>query len=159
MTHHYRTRLLTLFAALALGLVVLPTVVASATTGTMQITTDTTLTEDHNGQIQITADNVTLDCAGYKVIGPAAPSESDVGIRVHFVSGVTVRNCDVSGFAVGIILWGTDGSTIEGNTTHDNVTGVGAAGIGFHGDLDRRRKVQQRAQAAEQAIDRLGIEQ
>ena len=34
---------------------------ASATSGTMIVVTDTTLTEDHQGDIVIAADNITLD--------------------------------------------------------------------------------------------------
>jgi hypothetical protein len=37
---------------------------ASATSGTLVITSNTTLTEDHTGNIVIGADGVTLDCAG-----------------------------------------------------------------------------------------------
>ena len=111
----------------------LPTLAASATTGTMSITTDTTLMEDHFGQIQIAADGITLDCAGHEVVGPAAPSELDIGIQVHFRSGVTVRNCDVSGFAIGISLHDTENTTIDSNTLHDNVTGDVPVGIALNG--------------------------
>jgi hypothetical protein len=48
---------------LVLGL--MPTV--SATSGTLVITSNTTLTEDHAGEIVIAADGVTLDCAGHLV--------------------------------------------------------------------------------------------
>jgi parallel beta-helix repeat protein len=91
----------------------------------MQITSDTTLTEDHNGQIVIIADDVTLDCDGYKVTGIG----SGIGIDMNGRSGVTVRNCDVSGFAAGINLSLTDESLIEDNSVHDNVGGDFPCGI------------------------------
>ena len=53
--------------ALALVAVVAPP--ATASSGTLVITSDTTLTEDHQGNIVIEADNVTLDCAGHTVQG------------------------------------------------------------------------------------------
>jgi hypothetical protein len=82
------------------------------------ITTDTTFSADLLNcptgvgllGLDIGEDNITLDCDGHKVTGTG--SGGGVGIRVLFRSGVTVRNCDVSGFSAGIILWGTRGTTV-----------------------------------------------
>ena len=120
MKHRHGTRLWTLFAALALCFVVLPTGLASATVGTMQITTDTTLTEDHNGTIEINADNVILDCDGHNVTGIGSGN----GIEVFNRSGATVRNCHVSGFEKGIHANNLQNSVLTGNTVTDN-TDVG----------------------------------
>ena len=65
-----------------------------ATTGTLTITTDTTLTEDHFGNIVIAADGVTLDCAGFNVVGTG----TGTGISVSGRTGVTVKNGNVRGF-------------------------------------------------------------
>ena len=89
---------------------------ASATSGTLFVASDTTLTEDHNGSIVIAENNVTLDCAGFQVIGP---DQLD-GIHLQGRSGVTVQNCHVGGFLVGIKLDGSSGNYIIGNTSTGN---------------------------------------
>jgi parallel beta-helix repeat protein len=89
---------------------------ANASSGVLVITTDTTLTEDHQGPIVVAADGVTLDCAGHALTGPGT-----FGILVHLRSGVTVRSCDVSGFEHGINVAASTRSTVTGNTSHDNV--------------------------------------
>lgn len=106
-----------------------PALSASATSGVMQINADTTLTEDHAGQIVINADNVTLDCAGHRVTGAAAGS----GIELQNRTGATVRNCDVSGFRNGIYLGDSSGNTVEKNHVHDNTLGDLPAGIAVWG--------------------------
>ena len=83
---------------------------------TMQVAVDTTLTEDHNGHIEITADDVTLDCAGHAVEGVGFGT----GIDVTNQTGVTVRNCDVSGFKDGFNASEASGNTLIGNTARDN---------------------------------------
>jgi parallel beta-helix repeat protein len=113
------TRLsLALVASVAMALVVGPT--AGATSGTLVITTDTTLTEDHEGNVLVQADHVALDCAGHQISGSGF-----AGVRIDFRRGVTVRNCDVSGFFHGIVMLGASETTIENNHAHDNA----AAGI------------------------------
>jgi parallel beta-helix repeat protein len=87
-----------LTAALALVFVAAPT--ASASSGTMVVSTTTTLTEDHYGNIQITASNVTLDCGGHVVFGPGVPGFAG-GIQVEVgLNAVTVKRCGVTGFDV-----------------------------------------------------------
>jgi len=108
--------------AFALCVALLPAVAVSATTGTMQITTDATLTEDHSGPIDVMADNVTLDCDGHTVTG----SGTGHGIDVDYRTGVTVRNCTVSGFDMGIDLQTSDGNVVTGNTV------TGNSGDGIH---------------------------
>ncbi len=89
---------------------------AQATSGYLPVASDTTLAEDHQGQIEVVADGVTLDCAGHRVTG------SDfAGILLQGRQGVTVRNCDVSGFFHGIAVLAASKNTLRQNTTHDNV--------------------------------------
>jgi len=101
---------------------------------TLTITTDTTLTEDHVGQIIIDADGVTLDGDGHKVIGPGpyvmiwglyeecniSGPRMPTGILLEGRTGVTVENCRVTGFSWGFFLGGSDGNTLQGNTANDN---------------------------------------
>jgi hypothetical protein len=88
---------------------------APATTGTMVITTDTTLTEDHDAGsvdvgIEFAADDVTLDCAGYTVSGGGIGS----GILIEGHTGVTVKNCLVTAFSSGIVIGGSS-KTLRAN--------------------------------------------
>ena len=46
------------------------------------------------------ADGITLDCAGHSIIGPGSGN----GIYLRDRTGVTVRNCHVSNFEIGIKL-------------------------------------------------------
>ena len=105
--------------ALVIGLVIVGALSApaTATTGTLTITTDTVLTEDHFGDIVIAADGVTLDGAGHTVTGLG----SDYGILLIGRTGVTVKNCTVTGFQVGgIELRDSNGCTLENNTATSN---------------------------------------
>ena len=90
---------------------------ASATSGTWTITSDTTLTEDHYGSIVLDGDGdgVTLDCAGFSVVGPSLDELVQAGIVVAFQSGVTIRNCTVQGFARGISLDSSSATTVVAN--------------------------------------------
>ena len=97
---------------------------------TLTITTDTTLTEDHFGNIVIDADNVTLDGNGYMIIGPGSDTwicdpntghfSLSTGILLEGRTGVTVKNCHVIGFQDGFFLYDSDGNTLKGNTAKDN---------------------------------------
>jgi parallel beta-helix repeat protein len=98
---------------------------------TLTITTDTILTEDYfNTTIVIDADGVTLDGDGHRIIGPSPdyvicdPDTGDVswtvGILLEGRTGVTVKNCRVTGFAYGFFLNDSDGNTLQGNTANDN---------------------------------------
>jgi parallel beta-helix repeat protein len=109
-------RRVVLVVAFVAALLAVPSVQVAATSGTLSVTTDTTLTEDHDGDIVIDMDNVTLDCAGHTVTGTG----SGIGIWADFRTGVTVKNCDVSGFQDGIQLSNTASSTLVGNSAHDN---------------------------------------
>ena len=89
---------------------------AYATNGTLTITEDTTLTEDHTGDIVIVVHDVTLDCDDRTVTG----SGSGTGIRLADRTGVTVRNCHVTRFTIGFHLLGSSDNTFEENTAIGN---------------------------------------
>ena len=100
-----------------LVLVFVVSIPASAnTSGSWTIYEDTTLVEDHDGNIVIGEDGVTLDCAGHTITG----SGNGNGILLPGREGVTVRNCHVTGFDLGIFLDWSSGSTIESNLSWDN---------------------------------------
>jgi len=122
-----RRRLL-ISGVVALLLAALAPSARAGTPGTMTITSDTTLTEDHHGSIEIAADDVTLDCAGFSVIGPSPDPWPVDGVLVDQHSGVTVTNCTASGFVNGFKLQGVTDSTLVGNTATAN------EGNGFYAD-------------------------
>ena len=124
---------------------------ASGTTGTLVITEDTTLDEDHFGHIVIAADNVSLDCAGLAVVAPDLPGFAGAVSVEPGLSGITVRRCHIVGSPVngvytpdvsnsryednllesndnhGIHIDGGTGNTVVGNTSRGN----GGIGIVF----------------------------
>jgi hypothetical protein len=88
------------------------------------LTTSTTLTASlmgcrPNGLI-LGASGITLDCAGFTVEGQGV----GVGIKVPSgISGVTIQNCVVDGFATGILVGGAGSSSVmqtvvQNNTSH-----------------------------------------
>src|SRR5215207_3657183 len=95
-------------------------VAAAQTSGTLVITSDTTLTTDHQGSIVIGANDVTLDCAGYSVIGPGSDPEVVDGIVIDGHSGVTVRNCVVQQFGYGIVVRNSSAGLLEHNEVRWN---------------------------------------
>lgn len=85
---------------------------------TLTVTENVTLKSHHDGPIEIAADGVTLDCAGHNVRGAGG-----AGINVSLRSGVTIKDCSVAGFDVGILLDGSDDSVVTGNVAEANGTG------------------------------------
>ena len=99
---------------LFLGLVISSPV--SASSGTMYIFTDTTLSENHRGNIEIMTDDVKLDCAGHSVIGTG----SGIGIHLEGRTGVKVENCRVTNFTYGFLLSSSSNNVLEGNIANKN---------------------------------------
>lgn len=112
---------LTLVSVMALVAVLVPAVPTLGTSGRMSVSSDTTLTEDHLGGVDIVADDVTLDCAGNSVIGPGIDGRH--GIDLGDVSGVTVKNCTVTGFVAGFDIYSSNGNRFIGNASSGNDAG------------------------------------
>lgn len=91
---------------------------------TLLVTSDTILRDDHQGSVEVEADDVTLDCAGHTISGPGTRAEDEygfIGILLDGRTRVTVRDCRVSGFDYGILLTARFGSGSDGNRIIDNV--------------------------------------
>ena len=131
MKHRRRIRLWILFAALALGLVVLPTGSAGAFLPFELIDADTTLTEDHPGGIHIKEDNITLDCAGHSITW--VPGDEEFGILIEGFTGVTVKNCVVVGFETGVHITGSSDIEVKNTVSLSEVYGFFIGG--FHLDI------------------------
>ncbi len=97
-------------------LFLLPQPILGQTVGTLFITEDTTLTENHEGNIIVDADDVTLDCHLFSVSGTGSGN----GIELRGRSGVKVRRCNVQGFDFGFLLVDSNRNKLEENTAVDN---------------------------------------
>ena len=91
------------------------------------ITTNTTLTSDHQGPVVIGADDITLDCAGHTISGPG-----QVGIDLTFRTGVTVKRCMITGFSTALFV----SQSVGNNTFVGNLASEGGDGFTVD-DADR----------------------
>src|SRR5262245_47367809 len=89
------------------------------TSGTLNVSTDTVLSANHNGNVVVVADNVTLDCAGRTIAGGGL----ERGIFLEGRTGVTIKNCNVTGFTLGVLLFQTTNSVLTANTASGNTFG------------------------------------
>jgi len=105
----------------ALVFTLLMPVYAFATTGTMIVTTNTVLTEDHFGNIVVSANGITLDCKDFKVKG----SGTGYGIDIVGRSGVSVRFCHTENFGVGFRLQDSSNSILFKNSSTQNFSTTG----------------------------------
>ena len=127
--------ILLLATILGSSLALLPAPVFATTIGCgSTITASTTLKADigpcssSNG-LNIGASNIVLNCAGHTISG----SGPYFGIYLGGITGVTVKNCSVTGFTGGTLGSGgpvgvgfallSSGNTLIGNTANDNYIG------------------------------------
>lgn len=89
--------------------------------------------------ITISANNVTIDCNGFKIGGLAAGDSADtIGIFSNLHKNITVRNCNVRGFRRGIYLSNGSGHLIEDNRIDNSLT-VGIVAHGSNNLVQRNR--------------------
>src|SRR5689334_17389669 len=84
------------------------------------VTSSTTLTADVIGSVVVGANGITLDCAGHNVSGIISSFRTSMGIVLEGRNGVTVENCQVTGFSVGIKLISSTNNTLRGNVFNGN---------------------------------------
>jgi parallel beta-helix repeat protein len=84
------------------------------------VTRTYTLTQDVTGSIRIDEDNLTLDGAGHRVVGPG----SGDGVALFARTGVTVKNLNIQSFGNGIYIGNSSGNTLTGNTSNLNGRGI-----------------------------------
>jgi len=70
--------------------------------------------------INITSNDIILNCDGFSLIGTASIN----GINVINTTNATIKNCYVLSFANGIILTGVSASNISNNTVYYNTLGI-----------------------------------
>jgi parallel beta-helix repeat protein len=104
-----------------LGFFFFTPIYAFATTGTMSITANTILTEDHFGKIIISANGVTLDCKNFKVVGTGTGHGIDIDGRL----GVSVKFCHTQNFGVGFNLQNSSNTILFKNSSTQNFSTSG----------------------------------
>jgi hypothetical protein len=91
--------------------------------------------------IDIAANNVTIDCNGFKLGGLAAGTSSQAsGIFTDNALNATIRNCNIRGFYRGISLADSEGGghLVEDNRLDNNLT-VGISVLGENNLVQRNR--------------------
>jgi parallel beta-helix repeat protein len=72
--------------------------------------------------IEIAADDVTIDCNGFKLGGLAAgPDSQTTGIHSYNRKNAAIRHCNIRGFVNGIFLYGGSGHLVEDNRLDNNL--------------------------------------
>jgi nitrous oxidase accessory protein NosD len=88
--------------------------------------------------LTITAGEVTIDLAGFTIIGPNSSSTQTQAIQTLLLTsaelhGIAIRNGSISGFSTGVLLNGADSSIVERLRVSGvaAVTGTGINGVGI----------------------------
>ncbi len=75
--------------------------------------------------INISASDIILDCNGSNITGPGRGFlDTHSGIYVDTQSNITIKNCNIDNFAMGIWFDSTNYSLIINNTIRSSVTGI-----------------------------------
>src|SRR3972149_8640773 len=124
-------RIATSFLIITMLLSSIATIAAPAaqatTSGTLTITKNTVLSEDHYGSIIIAQDGVTLNGNGHTVTGGG----TGTGILLNHRTGVTIKNLKVKNFTTGISVGGySNNNIISGNSILHNNYGIELLGTG-----------------------------
>lgn len=111
-----------------------------STTGTWCLKQDLSSAAASGTALMVNANDVILDCNGFKLDGSTAGTATKaIGIR-STKSGVTVRHCNVRGFNMGIYLSGTAGGHVVEDNHLDSNTYMGI-GVEGDGSMIRRNAV------------------
>jgi len=107
----------------------LPATIGSS--GTWCLRADLGTAQASGNVINITRNNVTLDCNEFKIGGLAAgPDTRAIGINAVGRSNITIRNCGLRGFWYGVNLEGGSGHLVEAN----RIDGSTWVALGVEGD-------------------------
>ena len=83
-------------------------------------TSTCTLTKDIIQSVEITEDNVVLDCDGYDIAG----NGTGYGIYLSYQGNVTIKTCKIHNFAYGIYLDNSSNNNLLENDVNSNYNGV-----------------------------------
>src|SRR5690606_13062830 len=119
-----------------------------STQGVWCLRGDLSTAQASGSAVEIAANNVTIDCNGFKIGGLAAGDASTAaGIHADGYRNAVVRNCSIRGFHHGIHLTGGSGTLLDstGHLVEDNrIDNSLRTGIRIHpsrGSLVRRNRV------------------
>lgn len=94
------------------------------------------LTENFYGDLRIpclniSADNITLDCHGYAILGKKGSISGGwyIGINIEANKNITVKNCIISNFSIGINATMTNDSSFVNNTIVNPINDTNKGGI------------------------------
>ena len=106
----------------------LPTVISSQGTWCLKQSLSTALTSGY--AIEIATNNVTIDCNGFRISDTGAGTGTTmIGLHADSHVNLTVRNCSVNSFYVGLSFVGASGGHL---VEHNRVTNSTFAGISVH---------------------------
>ncbi|MDD5182379.1 MAG: right-handed parallel beta-helix repeat-containing protein [Candidatus Nanoarchaeia archaeon] len=73
--------------------------------------------------INITANNVTLDCAGKSITGNE-PGMNHFGVYVNGYNDTTIINCIITNYSSGVFIYSSSNSSIANNSVYSNTEGI-----------------------------------
>ncbi|MBC7073979.1 right-handed parallel beta-helix repeat-containing protein, partial [Candidatus Parcubacteria bacterium] len=79
-----------------------------------------TLQQDLKGSVEIKSDNITLDCAYHQIEGAGTGK----GILIEKRKGVTIQNCKITNFSLGISMVFSSGNNLFRNEVFGNNFGI-----------------------------------
>lgn len=79
------------------------------------------LNQNLTQSIEITQDNIALDCNGYNIISSTG---SGYGLYLNSRSGVNITNCSVDNFSQGIYFYYSDNNNFIGSIALNNYAGI-----------------------------------
>lgn len=74
------------------------------------------LNQDLTESVEVSQDNITLDCSGHSITG----SRTGYGVYIKSKQGIVIKNCKISNFWSPILLNRSSNNTLSGNTTFNN---------------------------------------
>ncbi len=76
---------------------------------------------DCNGEgLVVGEDNITIDCNGYSIFG----NWGEVGIDINDHTGVTIQNCNINSYSIGILVNNSENVSLLDNSIDNTVTAV-----------------------------------
>ena len=79
------------------------------------------LTQDLTKSVEITANNINLDCHDYKIIGS---HYGGFGIYFNYKTDIAIKNCQISDFTYGLYSSHSSNNNLIGNTALNNFYGI-----------------------------------
>ncbi len=92
-----------------------------------KLTVDVTQSTIESDCFMINTNNLVLDCNNHKITGPGIIGVSTTnfaGVRLSSVKEVTLKNCVISGFGMGVQIYGSENNNLLNNILEGNNDGI-----------------------------------